>query len=121
MTEIYFGILNPLFKFSGAKDYVELGYLFLYGMGYYTMVVCPIAVAMTSMARPCMPPAFTMGILPCENWEHDGGASLQLRIFVGLVTCLLWWVAVSGVTFVLETCIVYPSGISAIWVNLILK
>src|SRR5581483_10084617 len=108
--------------FLGAKNYVKPTMLFIYCVAYLAFFFLPVAMGIASFARPCAPPSFTMGIiLPCKSWDDVAGASYKLRIFVGLIEWRFIWVITSVVILVLETIMVYPSEISAVWVDVIFR
>lgn len=74
-----------------------------------SLIVAPIALSLTSLLAPCLPPALVGSLfLDCKSWDDNGGAGILLRFGSAIVEGHAWFVACGIIGFVIFLAMFYP-------------
>lgn len=82
-----------------------------------SFVVVPIALSVTALFRPCLPPSITSSfILPCKSWDNNDAGYL-IRLGVALVEGHAWMVATSSIGFPITIALLYPVEVVLLFIK----
>lgn len=98
-------------QFTGEQGYVHRYFVLIGALLQVTLVSVPIAMALVSFLRPCMPPVVLSFTSFCTSWEDDGGAGPLFKISLALLEGYTWAAASGVISFALYIGLMYPTEI----------